>query len=197
MLLPLLLGTAAFLLFFLYDVNSITGRFRLFRTFFLAGCILLVLSTVLCLLPAWKMHTFGTWADMILLLLGALSLAALIYTLFFALPFEKTYVTQDEGRKVYDRGVYALCRHPGVLFFFAAYLFFGLAAHPSPLLPCGMIFSVLNLGYVWFQDRVTFVKTFDDYEDYKKRVPFIIPTPVSIRQMCTTWRRTNRKEDSK
>ena len=45
--------------------------------------------------------------------------AALIYTLFFALPFDETYAKQNNGRYVCDRGVYALCRHPGILCFFA------------------------------------------------------------------------------
>ncbi len=49
-------------------------------------------------------------------------LALLIYTLFFALPFEETYCEENKLRAAYTEGVYGLCRHPGVLWFAGAYL---------------------------------------------------------------------------
>jgi protein-S-isoprenylcysteine O-methyltransferase Ste14 len=90
--------------------------------------------------------------------------------------------------------VYALCRHPGVICLFAMYLFLGLAALPTPLLGCGMVFSLLNVLYALFQDRVTFPKTFCDYEAYRKTVPFLLPTRASIRRAVQTGRRPHRKE---
>ena len=48
-------------------------------------------------------------------------LALLIYTLFFALPFEETYCEENRLRAAYTEGVYGLCRHPGVLWFAGAY----------------------------------------------------------------------------
>ena len=197
MILPLILGIAGFVLFFLYDINSITTNYRIPKTFFFTGSILIVSATVLCLIRAFRLKAFSEVSDIPLLLLGLLSFAALIHSLFFALPFEDTYVSQNNSRRVYDKGVYALCRHPGVLFFFASYLFIGLAALPSPLLVCGMVFSFLNFLYVCFQDLVTFPRTFIDYRDYKNNVPFMIPTLHSFRRMCETRRRINRKEDSK
>ena len=41
---------------------------------------------------------------------------------FFALPFQQTYLEEAAERRAYDRGVYALCRHPGVLWFILFYL---------------------------------------------------------------------------
>ena len=107
-------------------------------------------------------------------------LGALIYSLFFALPFSGTYCAQPQSPQVCDRGVYALCRHPGVLCFLGVYVFLGAAALPSPLLAHGMVYSFLNLCYVIFQDLVTFPKTFCDYAAYRKRVPFLIPTRRSF-----------------
>ena len=115
--------------------------------------------------------------------------AGLVYSLFFAIPFDETYARQSSGRRVCRRGVYALCRHPGILFFFGMYLFLGLAALPSPgLLARGMFFSALDLGYAWFQDRQTFPKTFCDYPDYRNNVPFLIPTKASFAEACRTLR---------
>ncbi|MBE6614644.1 MAG: hypothetical protein E7631_04985 [Ruminococcaceae bacterium] len=198
MMLPLLLGCTGFVLFLLYDINSITVKNRWLEKFFFAGLVLICISTVLTLLDALRLAAFGGIADTVYICLSILSFAALLYCLFFALPFDETYIVPEEKRCVYDKGVYAFCRHPGVLCFFAMYLFLGLAAMPSSsLLFCGMIFSLLNFAYVCFQDAVTFPRTFVDYHEYKKHVPFIIPTPASIRAGCKTFSRSNRKEGSK
>lgn len=197
MLISLLLGIAGFILYFIYDINSITRRNRLLGCSFFAGCILIVCASAIQLYKAIELHAFSSASDIILIILGIISFVCLIYCLFFALPFEETYVDPEKGRGVYDKGVYALCRHPGVLCFFAMYLFIGLAALPSDLLLCGMVFSLLNFLYVIFQDLITFPKTFYDYSEYKKTVPFIIPTNKSLRRAVGTMRLNNRKEDSK
>ena len=111
------------------------------------------------------------------------------------LPFSDTYTAPEQGRQVWRSGVYALCRHPGILCFFVMYLFWGLAALPTRLLLQGMVWSLLNLAYAWFQDRVTFPKTFSDYPDYRQEVPFLIPTPASIRRAKETWGEPFKKEE--
>ena len=183
----LYLGMAAFVLFWIYDVNSFLWQHRIPRTFFTAGTMLIAVSLVLDLWSAWQAQAFDGWADMLLLAVSALAFAALIYTLFFALPFDETYAKQNNGRYVCDRGVYALCRHPGILCFFALYLLVGLAALPAPgLLLHGMILSLLNLLYAWFQDRVTFPRTFADYRSYQQNVPFLLPTKASLKRFAKT-----------
>ena len=75
------------------------------------------------------------------------------------------------------------------------YLFLGLAALPAPgLLARGMLFSGLNLGYAFFQDRFTFPRTFSDYSAYQRRIPFLIPTKASILLAYSTLFRTNDEE---
>ena len=141
-MIPLFMGAAGFILYFLYDINSFHWNRRVVRTFFAAGSLLIGLATSLDFYKAWKAGAFQGGIDGVLLLSAAVSFAALIYCLFFALPFEKTYVEQKNGRTVYDGGVYALCRHPGVLCFAAMYLFSGLAALPEDLLLHGSIWSI-------------------------------------------------------
>ena len=193
-MLSLLLGIIAFALYFLYDINSFKWQNRLLRTGFLAGTLLIAVATGLDLYAAWRGNAFSGPADWLLLALAILWLAALIYCLFFALPFDETYAKQTTGNRVYDGGVYALCRHPGIPCFFFLYLALGLAALPGALLRNGMVFSALDLAYAWFQDRITFPKTFCDYEAYQKKVPFLIPTRASIRTARKTFR-TNHQED--
>lgn len=192
----LLLGMLGFLLFFLYDVNSFTWRSRLLHKSFALGVTLLAAATVMDLAAALRMGAFSGLKDLILLVAGALCLAALVYCLFFALPFAETYQDTDGPPAVCDRGVYALCRHPGVLCMLGMYLFWGLGALPATMLRNGLIFSGLNTVYVCFQDRMTFPRTFPDYPDYQKNVPFLIPTGASIRAAWWTRRRSAEEEGS-
>ena len=191
----LTLGIGGFLLYLLYDVNSFTYRLRLLHGAFALGTLLVGAATALDLLEAWRLGAFSGPGDAALLLAAGACLAALVYSLFFALPFQETYRQQEQGRHVYDGGVYALCRHPGILCFFGLYLCLGLAALPGRLLVHGMVFSLLDLAYAGFQDRVTFPKTFCDYEAYRKKAPFLIPTGDSIRRARQTWGRPASEEE--
>ena len=194
-MLPWLMGFLGFGLYLLYDIDSFTGLWKPLRLGFAAGTALIGASTLLQMVSAWRQSAFSGAGDLVLLALGLLSFAALIYCLFFALPFEATYTDPERGRRVYTCGAYALCRHPGILCFFAMYLFWGLAALPTGFLTCGMVFSALNLAYAWFQDRVTFPKTFCDYPDYRMKAPFLLPTAVSFRRAVKTWGHPYEKEE--
>lgn len=116
-------GFVAFLLFFIYDLNSVIFKFKLLYGCFFAGFFLLASSTVgiiiswrsLIKIDVLRMVTFG--------ILTLLFFLLLIYTLFFALPFKSTYIETETLNKVCRSGVYALCRHPGVLWFFGFYIF--------------------------------------------------------------------------
>jgi len=155
---------------------------------------MLVSATVLDLRHAWIGGSLaGIW-DVLLLAGAVLGLAALVYCLFFALPFQETYAEQTV-RKVYDKGAYALCRHPGILCFFAMYLCLGAADFPGRMTGNALLFSLLNLAYAWFQDRITFPRIFDDYETYRRNVPFLLPTKDSLRMAQNTIAHLNTKED--
>ena len=186
----LIMGIIAFALYFLYDINSYKWKRAFPRCFFAVGTLLLLAATVADVISAIRIRAFCP-ADIVLLCLSTVSLAALIYCLFFALPFEKTYKDQQTD-KVCRSGAYAVCRHPGILCFFGTYLFLSLAALPHKLWINGAAFSLMNLAYAWFQDRVTFPKTFSDYKSYQESTPFLIPTKSSIRMA----RRTLTKEDN-
>ena len=194
-MLSLFFGIAAFVLYLLYDINSFRWKTRLLRWAFLAGTFLIAAATGLDLFHAWNARAFSGVGDLLLLAGACLWFALLLYCLFFALPFQQTYTQQATGNRVYCGGVYALCRHPGILCFFFLYLMLGLAALPECLLRNGMVFSLLDLLYAWFQDRVTFPKTFCDYREYQKSVPFLIPTSASIRMAKQTLFHTDVQED--
>ena len=191
----LVLGIAGFGLYLLYDINSFKWNKGVLKAGFFAGTLLIAAATLLLVLEAWRADAF-TAGDTVLIAAAAIAFAALIYCLFFALPFDETYSKQTSGRAVYTCGAYALCRHPGIICFFVFYLFLGLAALPCKgLLGCGMLFSALNLAYAWFQDAVTFPRVFTGYEEYRGTTPFLIPSAKSIKRARQTWGRPYGKEE--
>ena len=117
----LILGTAGFVLYFVYDINSVLSKNVCLQKFFAWGSILVVASVVAEFCSAWGQGHRSVEA-MIGFGIGALFfLGLLIYTLFFALPFEETYCKENKLRAAYTEGVYGLCRHPGVLWFAGAF----------------------------------------------------------------------------
>ncbi len=77
---------------------------------------------------------------------------------FFALPFQETYVVQNVGNKVCAQGMYALCRHPGVLWFTGFYLSLWFALGGFRLFCIALWYSCLNLCYVIFSRLLYFSK---------------------------------------
>lgn len=175
-----ILGTIGFLLYFIYDVNSIIWKNSVIQKFFATGSICVAASAVWAMgmaLTDGENHPavqigFGVGALIFLVLL--------VYTLFFALPFEETYLEENKERLAYTEGVYGLCRHPGVLWFAGVYLcLWGVSGELSQ----GIYFiSIIfwNYLYVVFQDVWTFPKTFTNYNEYKQKTPFLLPNRRSV-----------------
>lgn len=178
-------GFIVFGLYILYDINSVRWKNSLLHASFLLGSILLAALTVIQIVAALPLiqKDLRFW---IFLVLAAAALALLVDTLFFELPFEKTYLQPNEKPQVYDGGMYALCRHPGVIWFFFLYLFLGIAFLPSRLLYVGGIYSILNLIYVVIQDVWTFPRTFCDYKRYQESTPFLVPNINSAKRALRT-----------
>lgn len=167
-----IIGTISFLLFFLYDWNRVFWKKRWMSGFFYLGCAGLIGSGAFILTEALGKRPSG-W--ILWLVLAAVCLVGLIYTLFFALPFDETYRQEADGHRVCRTGLYGLCRHPGIWWFFGCFLGLGLAWGGGEKLAEGLIFSLLNLGHAWYQDRYIFPEEFCDYRDYQNAVPFLIP----------------------
>ena len=177
----LILGTAGFVLYFVYDINSVLSKNVCLQKFFAWGSILVVASVVAEFCAAWGQGHRSVEA-VIGFGIGALFfLGMLIYTLFFALPFEETYCEENKLRAAYTEGVYGLCRHPGVLWFAGAFLcMWGMLGGWRP----GIYFGLMifwNYLYIIFQDLWTFPRTFFNYREYQQSTPFLIPNGKSIR----------------
>lgn len=178
-------GCLGFIFFILYDINNISIKTPVLKALFPLGCMCLIYSTLLVasstggvfFVPDSAKYPFG--------FLSLFMLFMLLYTLFFALPFQKTYVSTEGLNRVYDQGMYALCRHPGVLWLIGFYLAYSVYLGSITMLKAGLVFGLLDVLYVWLQDRLIFPKQFSDYSVYQAGTPFLIPSIESFRRSAT------------
>ena len=180
-------GTFSFLLFLLGDLNDAFWHRRYLKPAFLSGAALLVTSTAgtVILDPP---EAFGPLQA--LFLTGALIFAfLLVWALFFSFPPKEAYVEESRERKVYTGGMYALCRHPGILWFCFLYACLIPGAGFPPL--TAFAYCLLNILLGWVEDRWIFPRLFTDYDDYKLRAPFLIPTAKSLRAWIRPTGRKN------
>lgn len=185
----ILAGSIGFLCCFLYDYNTIRLKKGFLHPFFSIGCFLIAASTVLVIRDYWPQRGTSFFSSTVFLAAALLFLILLTYTLFFALPFDETYMKKSHERPAYMEGVYALCRHPGVLWF--AGFYFSLAGFLGSVkaLRFFIILIMWNILYICYQDGIVFPETFSNYEAYRHSTPFLIPNRDSIAACIKTWRK--------
>ena len=182
----LLPGVIGFIFFIFFDLNKIYWKTKLLNLFFVLGSLLLFFSTGYCIWQSNFQMLFSHFGlRSILLLLGViLSGALLIYALFFALPFDDTYI-QSEELPLVNKGLYGTCRHPGFWMFALFYLVLALFLSNRLVFICFVVYSICNFLYIVIQDKYIFPKYIHGYDEYKQNVPFLIPTRESIRNAYT------------
>lgn len=189
----ILIGSMGFLCCFLYDYNSIRLKKSFLHPFFSIGCFLIAVSTGLVIRSCWPHRGTSFIVSVIFLAAAVLFLILLVYTLFFALPFDETYVKENHQRLAYTEGVYALCRHPGVLWFTGLYLCLAGALGSVEALGSFLILIVWNILYICYQDRIVFPETFSNYGEYQQITPFLIPDRNSTAACIKTWRKGGKR----
>lgn len=105
-----IIGSIGFLCCFLYDHNSIRLKKSFLHPFFSIGCFLIAVSTGLVIRSCWPRRGSSFFISAVFLTAAILFLGLLIYTLFFALPFDETYVKENHERLAYTGG--CLCTLP-------------------------------------------------------------------------------------
>ena len=174
-----LLVFLSFGLMFLSDWMKLKGRRKQGKHLLLFGMMVLVAAGINASVSGSRFQIAPLPG--ILFLLIALAAGLLEYlALFSSLPAMSTYLEERELQPLVDSGMYALCRHPGALWFPLFSLSLALGLGNWQLLAAAGLASALNLLYVFFQDRLVFPKTITDYARYQKSTPFLIPTGQSI-----------------
>lgn len=170
------LGVLSFALFFLSDCNDTWWKIAFGKGLFPLSCILLVIALAGQLHFSKSMFSFIP-GQLICLALAAGALWLELDALFFSLPRQASYGQPGEQRAVCEKGVYALCRHPGVLFFCFLMLFLWLGAGLSPF--AAAVYGLLDVLLAAFEDQVVFARRIEGYSEYQAEVPFLIPNQRS------------------
>ncbi len=183
----IIFGSLSFVFFYLFDYLNDKGKQSIKIISALTGLIVIICGTIgIATLEERSLGSTGF--IFIYLILALFFLLALVYSLFLELPFNKTYGGEDFHTGLITTGTYSLCRHPGVLWFFFMYLFYGLYLSSEMMLLACFIWTGLDVVYVILQEKYFFVKNFSDYGKYQKSTPMLIPNIKSIRRFIESPR---------
>ena len=186
-----LMGIVGFACFFFNDWNDCHKGKKGLRWLFPAGAVLLGVAVAgLCIGRAAPLSGVPQKIAGIFALVFAVTE---IYTLFFALPAGPSYTEPGAKRQAVVHGVYALCRHPGVLWMIGLLLCLWLCCG-FPLWAAA-IYSLLDIFLVVYEDRCVFPVLLDGYGAYQKETPFLIPSFGSIRAAVTSFRMKNKEKE--
>lgn len=174
-----LITIGVFLLYIIYDINSFTINSKILNKLFIIGTLIFVTENLFLVNQIINDVEFN-FTTIYLLTCALIFFVLLIYTLFFSLPFKDTYLDQNQANKVIRTGMYGLSRHIGVLWFILMYACLAGAFTNLTFTVFAIVACLMNLIYIVFQDNYTFIRLFDDYEDYKTEVSFLIPSPKAI-----------------
>lgn len=178
-MLYIIIGAIGFVVVHLFDLVALKRIPRLKPVIWCIGSGLLIYSLVMIcrypvkiVLPAWS-----TWLGWGML---AVSASLLIHSLFISLPFRKTYVDTGVGDKLVKTGLYALVRHPGIMWFPLFMLSLIPISRSSLLLIAAPTFIALDIVLVVIQDRLIFGRMFHGYDSYRRETPMLLPNRKSF-----------------
>ena len=178
-MLYIIIGAIGFVVVHLFDLVALKRIPRLKPVIWCIGSGLLIYSLVMIcrypvkiMLPAWS-----TWLGWGML---AVSASLLIHSLFISLPFRKTYVDTGVGDKLVKTGLYALVRHPGIMWFPLFMLSLIPISRSSLLLIAAPTFIALDIVLVVIQDRLIFGRMFHGYDSYRLETPMLLPNRKSF-----------------
>ncbi len=180
------LGVIAFAIAGFFDLAALRGWRYLKQAISLAALLL------------WGVAFYGLlrtssrfWLPALLIWLGwpllLVSLFLLVYSLFLEIPFWQTYAADGVGDRLVKTGTYALVRHPGVLWLALFLASLILVSGSRLLLIAAPVWLLMDVLYVWIQERFYFDKMFPGYEQYERETPMLIPTAESIAKCIRTF----------
>jgi protein-S-isoprenylcysteine O-methyltransferase Ste14 len=190
----IVLGIGGFLVAYLFDLVSLRKiPYGKQAIELMAICLAVYAHIMVCVRGERLSLPFGLsyvgWP-----LFGLASLA-MIYSLFLEIPFKGTYVAEGTGNKLVTTGTYALARHPGVLWYALLLISLILISQRQLILLAAPIWLLMDVLYVWLQDRFFFPRMFPDYGRYQRETPMLSPNRASLSRCFTTfaegWERTN------
>lgn len=180
----LLLGLLTFPVMYIFDYL----QFRESRLKVLAGVFGFGGFGVAIIQLAKLGHFYETTSSFFGLIVAVFFMLLLIWSVFIEVSFAPTYMKKQKKQLLVSTGTYALTRHPGVVWLFFTLLGLSLWTSSYYLLLGVFIFTISNIVYVIFQEKL-FEKMIPGYKIYQKEVPMLIPNRSSIKKLLVALRR--------
>ena len=120
------------------------------------------------------------WIGIILIIVGG---CLTTYSTLLEIPLAMRHVPPLDDTAIYKHGTYALCRHPGFLWLILDLTGLVIVFNRFSTLVMAISWISMNFIVILIQDRIIFPHRFPAYKDYQLTIPFLIPTPASIRTL--------------
>lgn len=143
------------------------------------GTFFIFISSIVILTMDYRFDLSWTYR-IISLLFTVLFLLLMIYSIVIEVS------KNNQDKKLVTTGTYSLTRHPGVLWLFLYYMFGGIFFTNYMILMAGIIWTLVNILYVYLQEVLVFKYIFDNYHEYKDTTPMIVPNKSSFMQCLKT-----------
>lgn len=191
----ILVGIAGFIIIHLCDPVAIKRIPAVKTIVWVLGSSLLVYALVMISLwpDSLSLPIWSIWLGWALL---SVSTLLFLCSLFISLPFRKTYLATGVGEKLITGGLYALTRHPGVLWYILLMLSLILVSKSALLLIAAPIFILVDIAAVVLQDMFFFGRMFADYESYRRQTPMLVPNRKSIRAFINSLRQARVQDEA-
>ncbi len=182
-----LYAVIGFCILFFFEKVSLK-KVRFFKqAIFVVGNALVFLSV---LLSCFKSEYFNIpfFAHIVGWVITPVFFVLLMYSLFFEIPFKKTYMKAGTGDVLVTTGTYALVRHPGVLWLTVFLTGMLLITGSRMLVFTIPVIVSMDVVYVAIQEKYYFIKIFgEEYREYQKTVPMLFPSVYSIKRCVSTF----------
>jgi protein-S-isoprenylcysteine O-methyltransferase Ste14 len=175
----ILMGSAGFVLMHLLDFASLKKVPFLKPVLSFCGTALIVFSITIVAVTGSKFDMAG-WLSNIGWILFVGSAGLMVYSLYAALPLDKTYIKTGISNQLVTRGLYTLVRHPWLMFFAISMVGLTLGSRSMLALEAGLAWTILSVALVYLQDRKLFPRMFSGYNLYQKTTPMFLPTKNSV-----------------
>lgn len=180
------LGTMGTLVCFLIDFVTLREIPFLKQIIEVVSSFVTVYSLVMLCLDPEKIP-LASWLSYLGWIGLTISLFLLFWSLFWEIPFQKTYVATQASRTLIDTGTFALTRHPEVLWCTSLLCSLFLISGGKLLLVAAPIWIILVIVRVSVMEKVYLEQVFGEaYRRYQEQTPMIVPTRSSLDRCVKT-----------
>ncbi len=177
-MLPLILSATGFISLFLFDLVQIYKKRTLSAILSIIGYGGIV-STIILLFFSYEItYSIETGLARVFLIgkiIGAVFFfSLLLYSNLIEIGLNIPY-SNSGRRSALSSGTYGLVRHPGFLWLMFALIMLILIYKDIAFTLISICIIAMNFILILIEDTVLFPRIFDNYREYKKTVPFIIP----------------------